>query len=132
MSSMKRLLEELASVRVLLNQNPMAMAYGYKIGDQLQLAVEYVADNVNPLSLITRRFDGLVPAAMAAVLEDAFEQLNIDNPQTWWAQLYRENRHRSLSVGDVITVGDRAYACAAVGWSEVPMPATDTTRDYTL
>lgn len=26
---------------------------------------------------------------------------------------------RSLSVGDVVTIGDKAYACASIGWDEI-------------
>ena len=33
---------------------------------------------------------------------------------------YRIRRNRSLSVGDVIQVGDKFYACASAGWDEVP------------
>ena len=53
------------------------------------------------------------------VLSSVFEQLNIDAPTTSWARSYREQRHRSLSVGDVVVVGETAWAVARLGWDEI-------------
>lgn len=53
------------------------------------------------------------------VLETVFEQLNIDHPETTWALQWRLDRNRSLSVGDVVTVGETAWACAPLGWQRV-------------
>ncbi|KPN46869.1 hypothetical protein [Mycobacterium intracellulare] len=50
------------------------------------------------------------------VLEIVFEQLNIDQPQHQWARAYRAGGYRSLSVGDVVVVGETAWACCPVGW----------------
>ena len=60
-----------------------------------------------------------VHTATAAALEHVFEQLNVDDPATAWAQCYRLARHRSLSVGDVVVIGETAWAVAAIGWSPV-------------
>lgn len=49
-------------------------------------------------------------------LETVFEQLNIDDPTTEWALKYRLAGHRSLSVGDVVVIGETAWACANSGW----------------
>ncbi|MFA5707522.1 hypothetical protein [Mycolicibacterium sp.] len=54
-----------------------------------------------------------------AVLSAVFEQLNIDYPTEVWAQRYRADRHRSLSVGDVVTVGETAWAIAPIGWDRI-------------
>jgi hypothetical protein len=51
-----------------------------------------------------------------ACLELVFEQLNIDDPDQPWALKYRLARHRSLSVGDVVVIGETAWACASSGW----------------
>lgn len=51
-----------------------------------------------------------------ATLETVFEQLNIDDPDQPWAIAYREAGHRSLSVGDVVVIGETAWACAPRGW----------------
>ena len=51
-----------------------------------------------------------------AALEVVFEQLNIDTPDQPWALKYRLDRRRSLSVGDVVVIGETAWACAPVGW----------------
>ncbi|KMO69838.1 hypothetical protein [Mycolicibacterium chlorophenolicum] len=49
-------------------------------------------------------------------LETVFEQLNIDDPDQPWAIKYRLAAHRSLSVGDVVVIGETAWACAPSGW----------------
>ena len=36
-----------------------------------------------------------------------------------FANEYRAKRLRSLSVGDVVTIGETAWACESVGWSAV-------------
>jgi hypothetical protein len=51
-----------------------------------------------------------------AALETVFEQLNIDDPDQPWALKYRLAGHRSLSVGDVVVIGETAWACAPSGW----------------
>lgn len=52
-------------------------------------------------------------------LEEVFAQLNIGgefiNP-TAWTMDYRAAGHRSLSVGDVVVVGETAWQCAVAGW----------------
>jgi hypothetical protein len=56
---------------------------------------------------------GLDPAKYAlTAAEAAFERLNIDHPAGW--------RHRSMSVGDVVVVGETALRCAPIGWEPVP------------
>lgn len=52
-------------------------------------------------------------------LEIVFEQLNIPHPQYTWAIDYRRAGHRSLSVGDVVVLGETAWECAAVGWAPI-------------
>ncbi|OBB87555.1 hypothetical protein [Mycolicibacterium peregrinum] len=55
--------------------------------------------------------------AVMAALETIFEELNIDEPTTMWAQQYHLTGHRSLSVGDVVRIGNTAWACASSGWN---------------
>ncbi|SOJ57007.1 hypothetical protein MSIMFB_04485 [Mycobacterium simulans] len=50
-----------------------------------------------------------------ASLETVFAQLNIDTPDQPWALKYRLAGHRSLSVGDVVVIGETAWACAPTG-----------------
>ncbi|OSC20882.1 hypothetical protein B8W69_28790 [Mycobacterium vulneris] len=58
-------------------------------------------------------------AAVPGALEIIFEQLNIARPQHPWALRYRLAGHRSLSVGDVVVLGETAWACASVGWTPI-------------
>lgn len=55
-------------------------------------------------------------AAITATLETVFEQLNIDDPTESWALKYRLAGHRSLSVGDVVCIGETAWAVDISGW----------------
>lgn len=55
----------------------------------------------------------------AGLLEVVFEQLNIEGPEHQWARDYRTHGYRSLSVGDVVVVGETAWACAPVGWQRL-------------
>lgn len=57
--------------------------------------------------------------AMVRVLEKVFEQLNIDEPECDWAQRYRAERNRSLSVGDVVAIGESAWVVASMGWERI-------------
>ena len=57
------------------------------------------------------------PDHLKAALETVFEQLNIDDPTAIWALKYRLAGHRSLSVGDVVVIGETAWACADSGWN---------------
>lgn len=90
---------------------------------------------LNQGDLQTLGFGELAPAKLAAAagftltltghpstehvttaLETVFEQLNIDDPDQPWAINYRRSGHRSLSVGDVVAIGETAWACAPSGW----------------
>jgi len=51
-----------------------------------------------------------------AALKTVFEQLNIDDPDQPWAIEYQRDVHRSFSVGDVVAIGETAWACAPCGW----------------
>lgn len=69
----------------------------------------------------TVTFDTSIPIAGAwdkiyRIRELVFEQLNIDDPGQEWARRYREAGNRSLSVGDVVIVGQHIWAVAPVGW----------------
>lgn len=58
------------------------------------------------------------------LLRTVVEQLNISEPQADWAIQYRRQRHnRSLSVGDVVVVGEQAFAVEPVGWRTVHIDA---------
>lgn len=68
--------------------------------------------------------DGGMPELLL-VAEAAFEAFNADpdmlaGSQRDLASRYRDRRLRSLSVGDVLRVGDTALACDPVGFREVP------------
>lgn len=118
MSYMKRYLENMVYVQVWLNEEPNGMGFlGFKPHHPLRLATEYYTD--------AKLLDS---GSATPVLEQAFEQLNIDQPVTEWAKEYRANRNRSLSVGDVVVVGELAYSCESVGWKAVSLTAENCVR----
>jgi hypothetical protein len=63
------------------------------------------------------------------LLKIIWEQLNIDEPRAEWALDYRARRNRSLSVGDVVVVGEQAFACDRVGWSPIRLDARQVFYD---
>jgi hypothetical protein len=52
------------------------------------------------------------------VLEYVFEETNVGE-ESKLAQDYRGKRLRSLSVGDVVTVGETAWSVDSIGWGKV-------------
>jgi len=114
MSYVKRALEEGIPVKVYLNRNEReSFMDGYKDGDPLELAVKYEMPYGDEI-------DGIEDApGIAGILNQAFSELNRDDPSTDWAKDYRDRGMRSLSVGDVVAVGELAYACDSVGWRTV-------------
>lgn len=59
------------------------------------------------------------PALVDTALDVVFEQPNIDDPEHPWALRYRLAGHRSLSVGDVVVIGDTAWVVAPIGWKPI-------------
>lgn len=57
--------------------------------------------------------------ALQEVLEWIFEELNVDEPRQQWARDYRTAGNRSLSVGDVVVLGETAWVVAPVGYDRV-------------
>src|SRR5512139_3174672 len=74
---------------------------------RLRLAAEFdLADPTGTETVYTR-------------LHEVFEQLNIGGdlvPAKDYTEAYRAAGNRSLSVGDVVVVGEVAYAVASFGW----------------
>lgn len=106
-------------VSVYLNESQDHYVFGYQPGDALREAARFA---VAP-SLLDAR-DG-----QYAVLEMVFRELNIDEPAEAWAREYRTRRNRSLSVGDVVQIGECAYAVASCGWDNVALRAEQIRRE---
>lgn len=123
MSYMKRALEEGVQVKVYLNRNEReSFMDGYKGGDPLELAVDYRVDaemlfvpGQPSRAGHWKTSDGMPHG----ILNQAFMELNRDDPKSGWAKKYRDRGMRSLSVGDVVVVGESAYACEKIGWRTV-------------
>lgn len=66
-------------------------------------------------------FDSPFPACghVKMLLQIVFRQLNIDDPSIDWAWRYRAQGHRSLTVGDVVIINEKAWTVDPRGWREV-------------
>lgn len=70
--------------------------------------------------------DPYFPELITAALSEAFEAFNIlddpyyaDHPAHEEAVAYRRTAGRSLSVGDMVVLGERTYVVQRFGWAEV-------------
>ncbi|MBF6339804.1 hypothetical protein IU450_28515 [Nocardia abscessus] len=101
-----------ATISVFLNVDGPSMRRHYHRGAPLLAAYEYT-----------------VPAAKVwsdeLMLERAFATFN-GHPQHLddhaHADAWAAQRHRSLSVGDVVAIDNRYYACERFGWARIPSP----------
>lgn len=110
----------LVQVKVYLNEGPDNY-FGFKNEfanePRLRLAAAF--------TLPMRGDDTETPLSEHAVrrhLEYVFEQLNIGGDlveATRWTERYRVEGNRSLSVGDVVVIGETAWTVASAGWEQV-------------
>jgi len=79
---------------------------------------EYIEEYTEGDSLVeVFRFNAGTPACgnMLRLLAIIFEQLNIPNPTADWAQEYQRH-NRALNTGDVVIIGEQAWACDMWEW----------------
>jgi len=79
---------------------------------------EHIEEYVEGDELVeVARFNAGTPACgnMTRLLAIIYEQLNIDNPTADWAQEYRRH-NRALNTGDVVIIGEQAWACEMWDW----------------
>lgn len=58
-------------------------------------------------------------ATHGELLAYVYAELNIDEPTSFFGNIYRVARNRSLSVGDVVEVDNTAWAVTPTGWQAV-------------
>jgi hypothetical protein len=76
---------------------------------------------------------GVAPMDAASTLATVFRLFNVgDDPEFGTpdphAIEYRSRGNRSLSVGDVVAVGDRHFACARISWDPIDPPRIEPIR----
>ncbi|WP_327097141.1 hypothetical protein OIE68_46015 [Nocardia vinacea] len=99
-------------VRVFLNHAPHSLLHGYTPAAPLVLAYEYTVPTGSP-------------SADAVILERAFAAFNghPEHPDDHThADAWAAKPLRSLSVGDVVAIDDRHYACESAGWTRIAAP----------
>lgn len=61
------------------------------------------------------------PDAIQTLLAFVADQLNRDAPSAHWGKDRRFRRDHTLSVGDVVAIGDQAWAHERTGWRRVTL-----------
>lgn len=107
-------MDEKLTVKVLLNMS--SFLHPYSSNDQLMQAL---------------MFETRPPACghIAMLLRIVFEQCNHPAPRADWARQYRTDGNRSLSVGDVIVIGEQAYAIGETRFEPVSIEASQVWHD---
>jgi len=100
------------TVIIYLNADPEAMLTGYSPGAPMVLSHRYT------LPAATAGTDSLLLERIFAALNSHPVHPDDQQHATAWTAEHR----RSLSVGDVVAIDDRLYACAARGWTSIPAP----------
>jgi hypothetical protein len=101
------------NAKIMLNTTRGSMLWKYHDGDQLDTVLEFE---------IAFPECGRIEQALDII----WRELNIDEPQTLWGQMYRLNRNRSLSMGDVVVLGETAFTPITIGWKRVTLTAGGT------
>lgn len=100
------------TVRVLHNTRRLAMVFGYECGDEL-MEVFLTSGEVGNDPIET--------------CEEMFRVFNVGDDPTFGrvdprAEQYRGQGLRSLSVGDVIAIGEAYFACTPTGFEPITSP----------
>ncbi|MBW0275348.1 hypothetical protein ATM97_29165 [Nocardia sp. MH4] len=114
-------------VTVYLANDPLALITGYTPGTALTLADRFDLDLTPRLAdtaLLERVFARDTGGPDDVVLGRIFDALN-DHPEPGDEHLttrWYSGGRRSLSVGDVVALSGRHYACAPIGWEPIAAP----------
>lgn len=123
----------MTEVTVYLNEARYSFSDGYNHKTaRLRVAATFELDGldwVDPrvdgqlvsVGVLTASFDDQ-DARIQSALNKVYEQLNVGGdivPAEAYTTAYREAGNRSLSVGDVVEVGGRAFAVASFGFDKV-------------
>lgn len=104
-------------VKVYLNEGPGRFINYEVTMAQLRLAAEFEIDPEFYFTLL-KTPQGRIDAILGMI----FEQLNVGGEfvtATEWTTKYRANRNRSLSVGDVVTLDETAWAVQSFGFRQI-------------
>lgn len=103
----------MTTIQVYLNTNRDGMVFGFR--NQHSMSSVRLAARFELSDMITGKLSAGVPIA---ALEVVYSQLNSD-PTCPWSIRYRNDGYRSLSTGDVVVIGEVAYAVANFGFQQI-------------
>lgn len=112
-------------VQVFYNTNPMAMLHGYSDTDSLR---PVFSDRLNLLWISTtgklevdycNRLREHVIAIFNGIYADGDDEVM---PYAAMVKRFESGDIRSMSVGDVLRVGEEAWAVKPVGWEDIVIP----------
>ncbi|MEU2258164.1 hypothetical protein ABZ540_33890 [Nocardia xishanensis] len=109
-----RWLQPQVTVTVWLNDDSDAISVGFRPGARLVLAYRYT------LPAATTGTDSLLLERVFAAFNG--EPVHPDDERH--ADAWPTKGLRSLSVGDIVAIDNRYYACESVGWTPIPAPRT--------
>lgn len=107
----------MVTIQVFLNTSCAAAGFGFR--NDLSESSVYLAARFELEDKYISKLSAGVPIA---ALEVVYSQLNDDPAKPWakpWATQYAQAGHRSLSVGDVVVIGEVPYAVAAFGFQQI-------------
>ncbi|MGB5795411.1 MAG: hypothetical protein WBH51_06425 [Mycolicibacter algericus] len=61
------------------------------------------------------------PETIQTLLAIVADQINRDAPTALWGRNHPSRRDHHLSIGDVVTIGDQAWAHEQTGWRRVTL-----------
>ncbi|NKX91587.1 hypothetical protein [Nocardia coubleae] len=96
-------------ITVHLAADPRSTIYGHRPGDPYLLADRFLLDRLGDTD------DFAVLDRVFAALNDHPHPADVEHTRRW----YRHG-HRSLSVGDIVTIDHRRYACTPWSWDTLP------------
>lgn len=96
-------------ITVHLAADPRSTIYGHRPGDPYLLADRFLLDRLGDTD------DFAVLDRVFAALNDHPHPADVEHTRRW----YRHG-HRSLSVGDIVTIDQRRYACTPWSWDTLP------------
>lgn len=82
--------------------------------------------DVTPVETADRREELMAIAELAFAIGNSYpEEMHCSTDYLDQVRAYRAGRNRSISVGDVITIGEGFYFCGSASWDPIAEPSAN-------